>query len=252
MPSNPDRFLSRLAWLTLASALLITLWHYLPLIETWSEAVTTPDSHGIPQTDAHGANRISELYAKRSSLPPQTQMFMQGCSPELEARYHRIQSRSVVMRNLLAFSVGVQKTLYWDLLAAPGPRDDLMTLMYGKIGLLSLENGRLQRHPTADVFTRMAQKLAGIKEVIRLSIPAQPSIFFFRVNRDTLHPVHVVWERRDAFSGEDSPAVATTLPWNAPTAAATDVFGATVPVRVENGTLTLPVSLTPIYIERQD
>jgi len=225
---------------------------YLPLIATWSEATTTPDSHGIPQTDTHGANRIGELYAKMSSLPPQTQMFMQGCSPELEARYHRIQSRGVVMRNLLAFSAGVQKTLYWDLLAASGPRDDLMTLMYGKIGLLSLENGQLRRHPTADVFKRLTQKLAGVTEVIRLTVPAQPSLFLFRAKRDARQPVHIIWERRDAFSGEEAPAISATLPWTAPTATATDAFGATVPVQIANGSLTLPVSLTPLYIESRD
>jgi S1-C subfamily serine protease len=35
MRSNPDRFLSRLFWLTLAAALLILLWHGLPQIEDW-------------------------------------------------------------------------------------------------------------------------------------------------------------------------------------------------------------------------
>ncbi|MGH9762413.1 MAG: hypothetical protein ACREDR_18670 [Blastocatellia bacterium] len=42
------------------------------------------------------------------------------------------------MRNIFALSAGVQKTLYWQLLQAAGDRDDLMTLMYGKIGMSPL------------------------------------------------------------------------------------------------------------------
>jgi hypothetical protein len=222
---------------------------YLPLIQTWSEAVTSPDGKGMPQTDQHGANRIAELYSQMSSLAPQTQMFMQGCPPELEAKYHRIQSRSVVMRNLLALSDGVQKTLYWDLLYASGPRDDLMTLMYGKIGLISMENGQLKHHPTADVFKRMAQKLAGVREVTRVLVSGQPSIFLFKVKRDSRAFLYVVWERRDAFTGEDAPPVTTIWPWSEPTAAGVDTFGVKVPVTVAQGKVSLPVSLTPIYVE---
>ncbi|HEY4248244.1 MAG TPA: hypothetical protein VGM64_15450 [Lacunisphaera sp.] len=222
---------------------------YIPLIQTWSQAVTTPDSKGVPQTDKHGANRITELYAHMSTLAPQTQMFMQGCSPELEAKYNRIQSRGVVMRNLLALSDGVQKTLYWELLAASGPRDDLMTLMYGKIGLISLENGQLKYHPTAEAYKRMAQNFAGIREVTRVLVEGQPSVFLFKVDRGSRSPLYVVWERRDAFFGEDAPAITTGWPWTGSKATATDTFGAKVPVSVAQGKLTLPVSLTPIYVE---
>jgi hypothetical protein len=222
---------------------------YISLVQTWSQAVTTPDSKGVPQTDQHGANRISELYSHMSSLAPQTQMFMQGCPRELDAKYNRIQSRGVVMRNLLALSDGVQKTLYWELLSAPGPRDDLMTLMYGKIGLISLENGQLKYHPTAEVFKRMAQKFAGIREVTRLLVPGQPSIFLFKVKRDSRSPLYVVWERRDAFTGEDAPPVTTSWSWSEPTAAGVDTFGVKVPVTVAQGKVSLPVSLTPIYVE---
>jgi hypothetical protein len=222
---------------------------YRSLISTWSQAATTPDAQGAPQSDHHGANRISELYAKIDSLPPQTQMFMQGCSPELEARYHRIQSRGVVMRNLIAFSAGVQKTLYWDLLSAPGPRDDLMTLMYGKIGLVSLENGQLKYHPTAEVFKRMTHMLGAVREVTRVPVPGQPSVFLFKVDRDDRAPLYVVWERRDAYSGEDAPAITTGWTWTATAAKAVDVFGTPVQVTVESGKITLPVSVTPIYVE---
>jgi hypothetical protein len=222
---------------------------YHDLISTWSEAATKPDKTGIPQPDLHSTNRISELYAKMPALPPQTQMFMQGCPPELEAKYNRIQSRGVVMRNLLAFSAGVQKTLYWQLLFASGPRDDLMTLMYGKVGLISLENGQLNHHPTAEVFKRMAQKFAGIREVTRVPVSEQPSVFLFKVDRQGHGPLYVVWEKRDAFSGEDAPAIMTGWKWTSPTATAIDAFGAPVQLKIEQRRLTLPVSVNPIYIE---
>ena len=222
---------------------------YHSLVSTWSQAATTPDAQGSPQTDQHGSNRISELYAKMASLPPQTQMFMQGCSPELEAKYHRLQSRGVVMRNLLAFSAGVQKTLYWDLVAAAGPRDDLMTLMYGKIGLVSLENGQIKHQPTADVFRRMAHKLAGVREVTRVPLPDQPSLFLFNVKRDSRGSLYVVWDRREPFTGEDAPAIHAHWRSDLATATATDAFGTTVPVDLTKGEIGLPVSVTPIYIE---
>jgi hypothetical protein len=84
----------------------------------------------------------------------------------------------------------------------------MMTLMYGKIGLLGYENGALRkRSPTADAFQRMTTALAGVREMKRVEVPGQPSIFLFEVDRSPRGPVYVVWERRDEFSGEDSPAV---------------------------------------------
>jgi len=223
---------------------------YLPLIGSWSQAVEHTGAHEQPAPDHHSANQIAQLYANIDALAPQTQMFMQGCSPELEAKYHRIQSRSVVMRNVLALSARVQKMLYWDLLDAPGPRDDLMTLMYGKIGMIAVEDGALgKRKPAADVFARMVTALAGVREVSRVNIPGQPSLFLFRVRRETRGPVDVVWERRDAFSGEDLPATFFEWDWPSESATATDAFGATIPATVENGRLKIAVSLTPIIIE---
>jgi hypothetical protein len=49
---------------------------------------------------------MARLYQDMASLPPQLQMFMRGCPPELEAKRHRINCREVVMRNLLALSAG--------------------------------------------------------------------------------------------------------------------------------------------------
>jgi hypothetical protein len=217
---------------------------YVPLVMSWSQAIAKGDEQGQP------ANPIAQLYEKMSTLAPQTQMFMLGCPPELDAKYQRIQSRSLVMRNLLAFSAGVQKTLYWQFLGAHGDRDDIMTLMYGKIGLVGYADGKLTKPSvTGEAFQRMAKALHGVRQVTRIAVPDRPSIYLFVVDRGTRGPLYVIWEQRDAFSGEDSPAVPFDFPWTFAKASAVDALGAAVPVQVKEGRLSLPVSLTPIYIE---
>jgi hypothetical protein len=226
---------------------------YISFVTTWSQAVQTTDEKGNPTGDTHSTNRIGKLYRDMPTLAPQTQMFMQGCTSELDAKHRRIQSRSLVIRNLLALSDGVQKTLYWQLLDYPGPRDDLMTLMYGKIGLLGYENGGLNRRSsTAEVFARMARTLTGVRSVARIPCPDRPSIFLFNVDRGERGPLYVVWERRDAFSGEDLPSVVFACHWSGRTATAVDTFGAVVPTSITEQRLMLSISDTPIYVEPRD
>jgi hypothetical protein len=223
---------------------------YFGLLSSWTQSLLQTDPNGSPRQDTTGGNQIAQLYKNISALAPETQMFMLGCSPELEAKYDRIQSRGLVMRNLFAFAAGAQKTLYWQLLDIRTNRDNMMTLMYGKIGLLGYENGELRkRYPTADAFQMMAKSLAGVREVKRIDVPGKPSIFLFRVDRGSRGPVLVVWERRDEFTGEDLPAVPFDYPWTATGATATDAFGKTVSVRVADGRLHLDISLTPVFVE---
>lgn len=220
---------------------------YIPLVTTWSQALGQPPAG---QAGAKPANPIAELYARMPTLAPQTQMFMQGCSPELEAKYQRIQARSVVMRNVFALSAGVERTLYWDLLAAPGDPNDLMNLMYGKIGMLQVENGALgKRTTTAEAYARMTGALAGVLSVRRIELAGQPSIFLFAVDRGAAGLAYVVWDRRDQFAGEDLPAVKCAWPTTLTTARATDALGAEIPVRLEAGEIQLPVSVTPIFLQ---
>jgi hypothetical protein len=157
------------------------------------------------------------------------------------------------MRNLFALSAGVQKTIYWYLPAVPitgDDRYDLMALMYGKIGLLELQDGVLKkRNITADAFERMAKVLDGVHQVKRIDVPDKQSIFLFEVDRGKRGPVYVVWERRDAFSGEDAPAVPFERPRVAKNASAIDALGKVVPTRVAGSRLCLAISLTPIFIE---
>ena len=198
-------------------------------------------------------NPVAELYGSMASLAPQTQMFMDGCAPELDAKFHRILSRGIVMRNLFALSAGVQKTVYWYLPAVPIPGDgryNLMALMYGKIGLLALEDGVFgKRYPGADAFERMTKALNGVQRVKRVNVPGKPSIFLFEVDRGARGTAYVAWERRDAFSGEDSPAIPFDWQWRWKTASALDAEGHAVPAKVADGVLHLDLSLTPILIE---
>ena len=187
-----------------------------------------------------------------STLAPQTQMFMQGCPPELDAKYQRIQARGVVMRNIFALSAGVQKTIYWYLPGFPisgKDRYNLMTLMYGKIGMLEVQNDTLQKRTvTAEAFERMSKTLGGVRSIKRVSLPEQPSVFLFEVDRGKHGPVFVIWDRRDAFTGEDAPEISVAIPWVKKKASALDTLGRVVPVQIASNRLRLAVSLTPIFI----
>jgi hypothetical protein len=58
----------------------------------------------------------------------------------------------------------------------------------------------------------------------------------------------VVWDQRDAFSGEDRPPVAVDRPWPAAAAAAVDAFGHAQPAEAGDGRLHLEVSATPLFV----
>jgi hypothetical protein len=221
---------------------------YIPLVASWSQSVT-----GGGPGQAGGKNPIEELYDNRASLAPQTQMFLQDASPELEAKYQRIQARSLVVRNLFALSAGVQKTVYWYLPATPiagADRFNLMALMYGKIGLLEVEGKALgKRTVSADAFERMARTLAGVESVAQVALADAPDVFLFRVERGKRGPAYAIWQRRDQFAGEDAPAVSVEIPWTAKKPTAIDALGQAVAVKLEGQRLSLPVSLTPIFLE---
>ena len=95
----------------------------------------------------------------------------------------------------------------------------------------------------------MATALGGLREVKRVEVSGNPSIFLFEVDRGPRGPVYVVWERRDEFSGEDAPAVPLDCAWTAERATAVDALGQTLPVRVIGGRLHLEISLTPVFLE---
>jgi hypothetical protein len=177
-------------------------------------------------------------------------MFMTDAPPELEAKLRRLQCRDLVYRNVLALSAGVRKTAYWDFTHAEGPRDDVMTLMYGKLKLEEFANGTAtHRYPAADALRLMSATLGDAESVQRVELPDRPSVYLFEAKRRGRAPVWVVWERRDAFSGEDASATQVDWSFAGPAASATDVFGAPVPAAVASGKVSLAVSDTPVFVE---
>lgn len=197
-------------------------WKYAPLIFKWMEAIAAGHA-GV------GQNEVAELYDRMDQLSPQTQMFMQGCSPELQAKLERMQARDLVIRNVLALSAGVQRILYWALRTDTPDRHDVMNLMYGKMALLGYEDGVLrERSPLAHAYRQMAYQLAGVESVTGVDVPGHPSIFLFQVSRRGRPRLHIVWERRDAFTGEDDPATQVTI---------------------ADGRISCAVSISPAFIE---
>jgi hypothetical protein len=124
----------------------------------------------------------------------------------------------------------------------------MMHLMIGKLSLLGYRDGRLSyRHPAADTFALLAEQLAGAHTVTRVEIRDQPTLYAFEVGRRGRRRLLVLWDHRDAFDGEDEPAVTTTWPWTT-AATVTDVFGQTATVEAQNGQIRVPVSLTPVFV----
>ncbi len=223
---------------------------HLGMLFQWMGAIAQENEAKRSEQGKQTRAAIAALYAKMEQLPPQTQMFMAGCSKELEEKRHRINCRDLVMRNVLALSAGVQKTMYWDLWHDTSQRDDLMHLMYAKHKLLDYENGVLQKkYPAADAYRRMTEALGGVERVTRIEVTGRPSINLFEVLRRQRGPIYVVWETRDAFTGEDKPPASFEWKWDAAGAKAVDALGQIVPAKLREGRLNMDVSFTPIFIE---
>ena len=149
---------------------------------------------------------MKALYDRMDTLPPRLQMFMAGCPADLEAKRDRISCRQVVMRTVLALAEGVHRTAYWNLAPEyPGPADHLqmMYLLIGKLPLLGYRDGDLAvRHPAAQTFALLAEKIAGAGRVPRHR-GGPPGLHAFEVDRAGRGPLLVVWDHRDPFDGED-------------------------------------------------
>jgi hypothetical protein len=205
-----------------------------------------------PEAAAAMQAAMASLYERMPSLPPQLQMFMRGCPPELEAKRHRINCREIVMRNLLALASGVRRTICWNLAPEiPGYENHLsvMDLLFGKLALLDYEGTELsRRHPAADTFALVAGRLTDVDSVVRIEVPGRPSLYLFEVRRRGLGPLLVVWDQHDSFSGEDDPPVAFDWPWPEARAAAVDAFGQPQPAEARDGRVHLEASITPLLI----
>ena len=195
---------------------------------------------------------MASLNEQMASLPPQLQMFMRGCPPELEDRRHRINRRELVMRNLLALSSGVRRTVCWNLAPdIPGYENPLsiMDLLFGKLVLMDYEGTELRhRYPSAETFALLADQLAGVDSVTRLEVPERPSVYLFEVHRGGRGPLLVVWNQRDSFHGEDEPPIAFAWPWPAAQAKAVDALGQAQPAAANDGRVHLQVPVTPLFV----
>jgi hypothetical protein len=193
---------------------------------------------------------MTALYDRMDELPPRLAMFLVGCPPELAARRHRINARTLVMHTVLALAAGVPRTVYWNLAPeVPGEVDprQLMGLMFGKLPLLSYQGRDLTvHHPAADTFALLATALAGATAAI--PVPAGPeTLRAYRVDRTGRGPLLVLWDERDLFDGEDEPPVEATVSWAGP-ATVTDAFGTEAPGGTTGDRLTLLVGATPLLV----
>ncbi|MBO0701567.1 MAG: hypothetical protein J2P38_01445 [Candidatus Dormibacteraeota bacterium] len=208
------------------------------------------DATAVGQTPERVA--MSSLYERMGSLPPQLQMFMAGCPPELEQRRDRINCREIVTRNLEALAAGVRRTACWCLAPeVPNYEDHLsaMDLFYGKFPLMAYEGRELRRrHASAETFALLSDKLRGVEQVILRESPPGSRARIFEVQRSTGEPLFVAWERRDAYRGEDEPEVGFEWPWPWNVATAVDAFGVRHPVAVRQGRAAFSLSATPLFL----
>jgi hypothetical protein len=220
------------------------------LFAPWQESLTSPDEAVRTAKAKEVEQAIAAMYAHRETLPEQTQMFLMDAPAALEAKLRRIQARDIVKRNVLALSAGLQKTLYWDLWHDTSKRDDLLTLLYGKIKLMDYDDaGTLDRYyPQADAFPLMNHELEGVDGVQQITVSDRPSIYLFEAHRAGRPSVFVVWDQRDTFSGEAQPPVSFEWAWSSPTASAIDALGAQHDAPVQAGRVSLMVSDTPIFV----
>jgi hypothetical protein len=221
------------------------------MMEAFSGAMPSLDSADLSTAnETPDRKAMRSLYARMAELPPELQMFMQGCPPGLVAKRNRIACREIVTRNLLALSSGVTRTLCWNLAPeVPNYRDpfNLMGFLSDKLALMDFEFGAIgKREPPADSFRLLADMLADATTVTRLDSATRiVAIEIKRAGRDT---VHVFWAKGDTFIGEDNDPVPLEWPWPHPAAAITDVFGSTRTVASRDVTLSLGLSTTPIYV----
>lgn len=210
---------------------------YLDLVMKWSA-----------KPDPSIGQAIAKLYEQMASLSPQTQMFMQGCAPELEAKYRRIQSRTIVMQNLYILSAGIKRSLYWQYSPATNERDDIMGLMFSKFGLMEKVGSEVRPSSSAATYRLMTSVLEGVVAVKRVPVPDHPTIVLFEVDRGPRGIAFVVWERRDKFSGEDTAPIEVSLPSKWAQVDATDALGALVQAKTQSGKLIVSVGATPVYL----
>jgi hypothetical protein len=221
------------------------------MVEAFSGPGPSLDSDDLTQQgETPDRKAMRMLYARMASLPPELQMFMQGCPPELEARRHRIAAREIVTRNLLAMAEGVRLTLCWNLAPeVPNYRDpyNLMGFLSDKLALMDFEGTKLSKlEPAAHTFKLLAAMMRGATEVRRL--PAGDGVTAIEVDRGEHGRFQVLWAEGETFDGEDQPARSVSWVWPERTATVVDAFGAPQQAELRDGRLALELTVTPLFI----
>lgn len=208
-----------------------------------------------PHRDPPDRRAMKALYARMTDLPPQLQMFMQGCPRELEEKRHRINRREIVTRNLWALSAGAVRTACWSLAPeVPNYHDpyNLVGFLSGTLLLMDYEGTDLcVRYPGAETFTLLARAFADATRVTRIEAPDHDHLFAFDVARAGPGALQVLWRDGDIFTGEDDPAETIDWPWRASEAHAVDAFGIPQAVTTRDGQLRLTVSVTPTFVSSE-
>jgi hypothetical protein len=221
------------------------------MMEAFSGGGPSLDSAELAtQAETPDRKAMRALYAKMTSLPPELQMFMQDCPPELAAKRDRIASREMVTRNLLAMGEGVTRTMYWNLAPeVPNYRDrfNLMGFLSDKLALMDFDGTTLSQIEAAGhTFRLLSEAMRGATSVRRLK--SEPGIVAMQVDRTERGPLQVLWAEGDAFAGEDVPPRILTWPWTGAAPRIVDALGTEQPVDLDADRLTLSVTVTPLLI----
>jgi hypothetical protein len=128
---------------------------------------------------------------------------------------------------------------------APEARDtgshfNVRSLMFDAFALMDYEGDTIgRRRPLADTYELMARELAGAREVVRHDTN-EPGVHLFEVQGRG--SVLVAWRR-------GTEAAQISWPWTSPRQPrAVNALGEEVPVRLQDGSIVIPVSATPVFV----
>jgi hypothetical protein len=154
--------------------------------------------HLMSEFGAAESAGVTALYAPGAELAPETRMFLQSSPPELEQKLQQLQERDLIIRTVLALSAGVQKIAFWDLWHETEKRDQVKTLLYGKLLLMEYEGESLTKMlPLGRAYQAMTSRLCGVELVERIPT-GDESVYAFQVIRPDRAPVRVVWSKDDS------------------------------------------------------
>jgi len=194
----------------------------------------------------YGSEKATKIFIgelrRDPSVPPQVRMFLEDCGDKLDEKRHRIHCRDIVARTVMALSAGVKKLWYWDLVNDPH-------LLFGKFRLM--DKKLKKKYPAFYAYQRMAEKLSDIKSIRKIET-GKKNIYLFEIERAKRGALYVIWERRDAFYGEEQPK--THIEFELPEkdgkrVRLVDVFGNEGTRVVRKNIFKLEVDDTPLFVE---